>query len=134
MAIDKLRKEMKENENNNALCRIALYLIGRCEASESLREDVLKDGKTLRKCMDYVTSCARKEAVGGCACIEDNTVFEWAEDYYHSEETAAPEPVKSPKKAKTKQAKKTPKEAKKQAEIEENKPIFTADNGQICMF
>ena len=132
MAIDKLRKEMKENENDKALCRIALYLIGRCEASESLCEDVLKDGKTLRKCMDYVTSCARKEAVGGCACIEDNTVFEWAEDYYRNE--AAPEPVKSPKKAKTKQAKKMPKEAKKQAKTEENKPILTVDNGQMCMF
>lgn len=134
-AINKLRNEMKQLENDKSACRIALYLIGRCGESESLCQDVLNDKKTLHGCMDYVKNKARAQAVNGCACIEDDTVFEWAEDYYHTEIKDAPEPKKAATKAPKKKSapKEKPDLIKAINEVYGNRSEDNI-NGQISMF
>ena len=134
-AINKLRNEMKQLENDKSACRIALYLIGRCGESESLCQDVLDDKKTLHGCMDYVKNKARAQAVNGCACIEDETVFEWAEDYYHEEIKVAPEPKQTVTKAPKKKSapKEKPALIKAINEVCGNRSEDNI-NGQISMF
>lgn len=41
--------------------------------------------KNLDGCMDYIESRAKKEAVRGCAIIEDRIVYGWAAHYYQEE-------------------------------------------------
>lgn len=38
--------------------------------------------KSLDKCIEYITSEARKQAKNGCAAIEDEIVYGWAVHYY----------------------------------------------------
>ena len=33
-------------------------------------------------CLDHITSNARKQAADNCAAVPDDTVYEWAADYY----------------------------------------------------
>ena len=35
---------------------------------------------------EYIKSEARKQAKNGCACIEDNQVYEWAVHYYDEDD------------------------------------------------
>lgn len=59
------------------------YLIKRVEEDEGLAEDVLKNQKSWEQCFKYIYEKARKMAGGQkAAAIIDETVFEWAEDYY----------------------------------------------------
>lgn len=59
------------------------YLIKRIEEDEGLAEDVLKNQKSWKQCFKYIYEKARKMAGGQkAAAIIDETVFEWAEDYY----------------------------------------------------
>lgn len=43
------------------------------------------EAKNLDGCMDYIESRAKKEAVRGCAIIEDSIVYGWAAHYYQEE-------------------------------------------------
>lgn len=59
------------------------YLIKRIEEDEGLAKDVLKNQKSWEQCFKYIYEKARKMAGGQkAAAIIDETVFEWAEDYY----------------------------------------------------
>lgn len=66
------------------------YLKERCRQNPSLAEDVLKEHKTVERCVKHVLSCARKEMAragdGLTASLSDETVFEWAEDYFHKDD------------------------------------------------
>ena len=42
--------------------------------------------KSLDKCIQYITSQAKKQAKGGCAAIEDAVVYGWAVHYYQEDE------------------------------------------------
>lgn len=84
-AFDKLNQWLKENKNAAAQI-IINELLGRCEESASLCEDVCNDKKTWKGCSNYIATEAKKQASNGCAFIDDPTVFEWAEDYFHSQE------------------------------------------------
>jgi hypothetical protein len=54
-------------------------------ASESLAERINNGEKTLNQCWNYIMSEARKQAVNGCACIEDSTVFGWAIHFFEED-------------------------------------------------
>ena len=55
-----------------------------------------KDGKkSLDKCIQYITSQAKKQAKGGCAAIEDAVVYGWAVHYYQEENIKVDENVKA---------------------------------------
>ena len=67
----------------------------RCEENQGLAEDVMQEGKTWNKCFGYIVEQARKQSNGRSTAVEDQVVYEWAEDYYHKYEK--PEPVKKEK-------------------------------------
>ena len=128
LAIEKLENEIEDNDDNNALVRIGNYLLDACKDSKMLSEAVINDKKSLEKAYEYIRKNAQKQAVNGCACIDDDTVFEWAVDYYLEQEVEQPKPVEKPKKiSKPKTAKRT----KTERNIEQQSKQI---NGQVEMF
>ncbi len=61
---------------------IANYLLGRIETDECLKVKLEETTKTLKGCVDYVKSEAKKQAEDGVAMIEDNQVYEWCIHYF----------------------------------------------------
>ena len=61
---------------------IASYLLGRIETDECLRAKLEETNKTLKGCVDYVKSEAKKQAEDGVAMIEDNQVYDWCVHYF----------------------------------------------------
>lgn len=81
-AIKKFEQELARHKNKSFADPVIKYLIGRCREDEGFAEDVLREGKTFDKCFNYIISQARKEARDRVAAVQDETVYEWAEDYY----------------------------------------------------
>lgn len=90
-AIDKLEKEKASAKEKDFAEPIIGYLLKRCEEDSGLAEDVLQEHKTWKKCFNYIFEKAKKQAVGNCAAIRDEVVYEWAEDYYHKDDKAEEE-------------------------------------------
>ncbi|MCR5461862.1 MAG: PcfK-like family protein [bacterium] len=65
-------------------CQIVCdYLKELCNSDEYLRNAILeKENNSVDGMWNYIKDKAKKEAINGCACIEDNTVFSWARDYW----------------------------------------------------
>ena len=61
---------------------IANYLLGRIETDECLRSKLEETTKTLKGCVDYIKSEAKKQAEDGVAMIEDSQVYEWCVHYF----------------------------------------------------
>ena len=61
---------------------IADYLLERIETDECLRAKLEETNKTLKGCVDYVKSEAKKQAEDGVAMIEDNQVYDWCVHYF----------------------------------------------------
>ena len=80
------------------------YIMKRCIESESLCEDVLQEHKSWKRCMKYVFEKAKEFALstgsGQMACVPDETVYEWAEDYYRLDDKEAVEKEIAEEKAK----------------------------------
>lgn len=53
------------------------------------------ESKSIDKCIQYITSEARKQAKNGCAAIEDSVVFGWAVHYYQEDDVKVDEKVKA---------------------------------------
>lgn len=130
-AINKLNGELKDARGQYAKLIVA-HLVKRIKEDSGLGDDVAKENKSLEGCMVYIKDQAKKQATGGVAVIEDATVYEWAEDYYRSEE-APPQPkpaskpvTKSP--AKPKQKKPTPVPAVSQVSLFDDDIIDETDD------
>lgn len=54
-------------------------------ASEALTEKINSGKKTMAGCFDYIKNEAKKQAVKGCACIEDQEVYGWAMHYFEED-------------------------------------------------
>lgn len=54
-------------------------------ASEILKEKINAGEKTLKDCWEFIRGEARKKAVNGCACIDDQTVFGWAIHFFEED-------------------------------------------------
>lgn len=54
-------------------------------ASETLTEKINSGKKTMAGCFDYIKNEAKKQAVKGCACIEDQEVYGWAMHYFEED-------------------------------------------------
>ena len=128
-AAGKLDSEIKDSKNESAKA-IVEYLKKRARESENLANDILKPSKTWNKCWEYIYSKAAKlPREGRVLAVRDETVYEWAEDYYlnakEEKKTAEKKPAPSakPKKTKSKTA------AKKPAE---EKPKEPAPNAQLA--
>jgi hypothetical protein len=104
------------------------HLIERIGEDEGLAEDVLKEQKTWGHCFKYIYEKARKKAGSQkVAAVDNETVLEWAEDYYRGtdkdvEKVAGAAPKKASGKAKTSQTKNSTYDMKKAIEKATAKP------------
>lgn len=71
-----------EQAKNPSIIRIANHLIAKASEDALLQTTFDKPNKSLDEMYKYVTSEARKQAVAGSACIDDETVYGWAQHYY----------------------------------------------------
>lgn len=117
MAKDKLKKERGEAKNKNFATPIIEHLLKRCAEDPGMAEDIMKTCKTWDKCFAYILQNAKKQATGNCAAVEDEVVYEWAEDYYRKEDK--PEPKKKAEEKKT--AEKKPVKKVEKTEVPEQK-------------
>lgn len=117
-AKEKLEAEKKKATQKNFAESIIAYLLKRCEEDQGLAEDVMQEGKTWNKCFNYIVEQARKQSNGRSTAVEDQVVYEWAEDYYHKYEK--PETAKKEKDKKPATTKKTEAPAKKVTEIKKD--------------
>ena len=76
---------------------IADYLLKRIESDECLKEKLETTTKTLKGCLAYVKSEAKKQAEDNVAVIMDSEVYEWAVHYF-LEDSLNNEPKNEPKK------------------------------------
>ena len=106
----KLEAEKKKATQKNFADSVIAYLLKRCEEDQGLAEDVMQEGKTWNKCFNYIVEQARKQSNGRSTAVEDQVVYEWAEDYYHKYEK--PETAKKEKDKKPATTKKTEAPAK----------------------
>ena len=104
-AREKLEAEKKKATQKNFADPVITYLMKRCEEDQGLAEDVMQEGKTWNKCFSYIVEQARKQSNGRSTAVEDQVVYEWAEDYYHKYEK--PETAKKEKGKKPATTKKT---------------------------
>lgn len=82
-AISKLQEELKAAKDKSFAKPIIGHMIERVGEDEGLAEDVLKKQKTWEQCFKYIYEKARRKAGGHkVAAIDNETVYEWAEDYY----------------------------------------------------
>lgn len=127
----KLEVEKKKATQKNFADPVITYLMKRCEEDQGLAEDVMQEGKTWNKCFSYIVEQARKQSNGRSAAVEDQVVYEWAEDYYHKYEK--PEPVKKEKGKKPVITKKpvTPTKTTEKITDNEKKSQKTKDKPQI---
>lgn len=114
----KLEAEKKKATQKNFADSVIAYLLKRCEEDQGLAEDVMQEGKTWNKCFNYIVEQARKQSNGRSTAVEDQVVYEWAEDYYHKYEK--PETVKKEKDKKPATTKKTEAPAKKVTETKKD--------------
>lgn len=114
----KLEAEKKKATQKNFADSVIAYLLKRCEEDQGLAEDVMQEGKTWNKCFNYIVEQARKQSNGRSTAVEDQVVYEWAEDYYHKYEK--PETAKKEKGKKPATTKKTEAPAKKVTETKKD--------------
>lgn len=122
-AREKLEAEKKKATQKNFAEPVITYLLKRCEEDQGLAEDVMQEGKTWNKCFSYIVEQARKQSNGRSAAVEDQVVYEWAEDYYHKYEK--PEPVKKEKGKKPVITKKSVTPTKTTKKEKGKKPVTT---------
>ena len=58
-------------------------------ASFTLAEKINSGTKTLSQCWSYIVAEAKKQAIDGCACIDDATVFGWAIHFFEEDSIEA---------------------------------------------
>ena len=86
LAVEKLQGELKKETDKTFAELIIEHLIQRVQEDAGFAEDVLKEDRTYQTCGKYIFSMAQK--AGGSKrqiAIRNDTVFEWAEDYYRME-------------------------------------------------
>lgn len=61
---------------------LAKYLLNFANGDEHFKQKLIETDKTLDGCINYIKSKARKQAVSGCAMIEDDVVWYQARHYF----------------------------------------------------
>ena len=126
LAVEKLQGELGKARNKAFADPIIEYLIKRCQEDAGFAEDVLGEKKTYENCEAYIFSLARKEAGNNRQiAIRNDTVFEWAEDYYRMEKAWEPskgnaQKATAPKASKNKSEKKNPQKTTKSVDHAKN--------------
>lgn len=65
---------------------IKKYLEERAKTDETIAANLKKDGKSIKKCCQYITEQARKAATNNVAMIADEVVYGWALHYYDEDD------------------------------------------------
>lgn len=73
--------------NNQAEELIKKYVIA--NASDTLREKILKGTKNIGDCFNFIKGEAKKQAISGCACMTDEEVFGLAIHYFEEDSIKA---------------------------------------------
>ena len=61
---------------------LARYLFNFANGDEHFKQKLIETDKTLDGCINYIKSEARKQAVSGCAVVEDDVVWYQARHYF----------------------------------------------------
>lgn len=77
---------------------LARYLFNFANGDEHFKQKLIETDKTLDGCINYIKSEARKQAVSGCAVVEDDVVWHQAihyflEDSINNEVKSKPKPT-----------------------------------------
>ncbi len=91
MAKEKLEKELKADKDKTFAEPVIGYLLKRCEDDLGLAQDVIQEHKTWKKCLEYIYNNAQKQAANNKAVVRSDIIYEWSEDYYHSDDKAEEE-------------------------------------------
>ena len=83
LAKEKLEKEMEADNDRIFAEAVIGNLIEQCEEDLRLAQDVMQKHKTWEKCLGYIYEQARKQATNNRACVCDNVIHGWVQDYYH---------------------------------------------------
>lgn len=112
-------------------------------ASDDLKARVEKEKKTPAGALHYCMTQAQKQAVGNCACIDDETVFGWVMHYFEDEKASNHEGMSSVASVSTAKVKKPVRTAGHQkktapAPAKEQKPskreTHERESGQLFLF
>ena len=112
MTIDELLKAKDKNEQI-----IADYL--KKYSADNHWSQIEDTQRPLSECMSKIKELARKKAVGGCACIADTEVFQWAVDFYNGVEPRVEPLVEEPEKEHKAEKPKPKKTVEKKVENDE---------------
>ena len=78
-AIEKIDKEMEKSPSYKPF---AQYIIDELIVDDASAEKILNEKKTLSACYKDIEAKARSRAVGNCAFVEPETVYEWIRQYF----------------------------------------------------
>ena len=93
MKQEELTKEYKGFEKI-----IVDYVNEKISNDKSFEENVLKEVKTVKRCADYINGKAKEQAVDGVACVNDEEVYNWINEYFTTDlAEKKPEPKKEEK-------------------------------------
>lgn len=110
-------KTLASKEKNLSIKKVADYLVTRSDMDEKY----LNENKDLEKMWSYITERAKKQAVNGVACINDEEIYNWAIHYWDESE----EDLKNEKETNDKLSKKETKAIEKESsnEIDAEKDV-----------
>lgn len=87
-AIKKLGDELRLAEDKSFAEPVIRVLIARCEGNIILSHAIIQENKIWEKCNEYLYFEAALLSQDGQKCIVDNDlVYQWAEDYYLKDDT-----------------------------------------------
>lgn len=105
-AVDKLRAEMTDGNNNPYIQVVGAFLLQQLGASPGAAEKVMDQDKTILKSLEAMRKEAEKKKVGNCAVLTDQEGFDIVLKYFEIEPgpdapvaqsaTSAPAPVLEP--------------------------------------
>lgn len=121
-AVTKLQEELKKAKVKDFAESVIEYLIERCKESESFAADICQEHKTWEKCYKYIFDKAKKKLNNISGPVRSDTVFEWAEDYFHLDDKAEEEKKAKEEAERKKKQKENAKKAKEAAKEKKNTP------------
>ena len=61
------------------------YINNLALTDEAIAKALKDDRKSPEKMWDYITAQARQQAINNCACVDEDTVYQWARHYWLEE-------------------------------------------------
>ena len=119
--------------NNSQQDKIKAYLDKRAAEDPLFAVTYAKENKNIKDCCSYITSQAKKQAINGCAMIEDDVVYGWAVHYYDEDDIKV-EKTSNVKASVSTSAPKKTEEKKTEAPKLKIKPKKKEDVGQYSLF